>query len=252
MIVNGNKIIAYINGSKKFLKILEIKIIYHLYRRKFSDIEGKDFSSLNSTTGALNGATIKESTLNNIYWQLNSSKFVKCTSDKPVKFRINNSKNGDVTFYDCIFNNTLRIVGNSGSGMYFNNCDIKGICHDVSGNSTLDNQLIFENCNLTFNDPSDTIKSTGRKFFIKFINCTINSAYDEPIVRTAKSGNINVHIEFIDCIINKTTGILIHDHYNDSYHTDANLSIILSNTPISIDLGNNNIMNSKIWKIENY
>ena len=68
MIVNGNKIIAYINGSKKFLKILEIKIIYHLYRRKFSDIEGKDFSSLNSTTGALAGATIKESALNNIYW----------------------------------------------------------------------------------------------------------------------------------------------------------------------------------------
>ena len=221
------------------------------YLCKLSDTEGKDFGSLNSTTGALNGATIKESTLNNIYWQLNSSKFVKCTSDKPVKFRINSSKNGDVTFYNCIFNNILRISGNSGSGMYFNNCDIKGICHDVSGDSTLDNQLIFENCNLTFNDPSDTIKSTGRKFFIKFINCTINSIYDKPIVHTSKSGNINVHIEFIDCIINKTTGTLIHDDYNDSYHTDANLSIILSNTPISIDLGNNNIMNSKIWKIEN-
>ena len=145
----------------------------------------------------------------------------------------------------------MRIVGNGGSGLYFNNCDIKGIYYNVSGGSAIDNQLIFENCNITFSNSSDIIKSTGAPFFIKFINCTINSMYDEPILYTNKSGNISVHIEFIDCIINKTTGILIFDGYADYHHTGADLSVILSNTPISIDLGNDNIMNSKIWKIEN-
>ena len=71
------------------------------------------------------------------------------------------------------------------------------------------------------------------------------------IAFSIKSGNISVRIEFIDCIINKTTGILIFDGYADYHHTGADLSVILSNTPISIDLGNDNIMNSKIWKIEN-
>ena len=60
----------------------------------------------------------------------------------------------------------MRISGNSGTGVYFNNCDIKGIYHDVSGNSTIDNQLIFENCNITFSNSSDIIKSTGAPFLL--------------------------------------------------------------------------------------
>lgn len=216
----------------------------------FSDIEGKDFGKINSTTGFVDSGTcFKQCNLNNLYWQLNTCNFIDCTSSKLVKYRLNGMGADNVMFNNCTFDNGVSFVSNSHASAYLNICNINGINYDVSGATYINSPLIFENCNITFTETNKIMKSTSTNVYVKFKGCTINDPTSGSIFKTSKAGSINVYIEFIDCIINKTNGTLIEDGYFDNYHSGATLKLNIINTPLSIPKGNSNVLNSTIWNI---